>query len=142
MHETVVAQIDADMGERAVEGIEEDQVAWLEFFACQRLGRLADRAAVARQRDAGRFPEHVADEAAAVEAAFGRCPAQPVGAADQAYRIQRHLAGGDVGACRKRQREPQQQEGDKLHRMQSALYLDTANGHTWHILDLEGQHHE
>jgi hypothetical protein len=73
MHKAVIAQVNADMGKRAVEGIEKDQIAWLEFRLRQRLCRFADRAAVARQDYAGSLLAGMADETAAVDPGLGWC---------------------------------------------------------------------
>jgi len=62
MHKTVIAQINADMGKCAVEGVEEDQISRQEFDFSQWLRGFADRMAVARQHEAGCLPEHMADK--------------------------------------------------------------------------------
>jgi hypothetical protein len=72
MHETVIAQINADVRERVVEGVEENQVARLEISPIERLRGFTDRPAVARQPDSGDLLEDVIDKAAAVEPGVGR----------------------------------------------------------------------
>lgn len=116
MHKTVIAQINADMGKRAVEGIEEDQIARQKFGLRQRQRGLANRAAVTRQHDAGRLPVHVADEAAAIEPGFGRRATQAIRAADQADGIDRDIFRRGAGVSGQHQQQSRQgQQRDRRH---------------------------
>jgi hypothetical protein len=83
MHEAVVAKIDADVRETAPQGIEEHEIARLQFVAMDRLADLADVARGARQYQAEALPEDMAHQAAAVEAGLGRLAAAPIMHADE-----------------------------------------------------------
>ena len=116
MNKAVFAQVNADMGKRTVEGIEEDQVAGLKFCRRQRQRRFADRAGVARQDDSRCQPEYVADKAAAIETGFGRGATQSIRAPHQADRVQRDILGWCTGLRGMGQQQGQQQH-DWLHGM-------------------------
>jgi len=93
MHEAAIAQIDADVRERVVEGVEENQIAGLEIGPVERLGGFADRQAVVGQLDAGHLVEDMVDEAAAIESGLGRRAAQAIRASHQADRIDGYVVG-------------------------------------------------
>ena len=100
MNEAVVAEIDADMGKRRFQCIEEHQVAGLELVRGYRMAQAAQGARAVRQREIGRLLEDVAHEAAAVEAGFGRTAAVFVLDAGQAQGADQHFlsrAGPLVG---------------------------------------------
>lgn len=122
MHETIIAEIDADMGIRSIEGIEEDQVARLKFIAFERLGELADGQAVARQLHAGGLTENMADEAATVHACLGRVTAQPVRGAHQAQGVHRHVVARGGVRGRQRKCEEQGKQQGRLHRSGANTY--------------------
>src|SRR6202012_2457406 len=67
MHELVVADIDADMRERAAHGVEEHQIARLEVADATLFTDAAHFLGAARQRHTERVLEDVADKAAAIE---------------------------------------------------------------------------
>jgi hypothetical protein len=99
MDEEVVAEVDADMGEGAAHGVEEHQVAGLQFVLVDDLAGLADLARTARQVEAEAFLENVADEAGAVEAGFGAAAAALVADSDEVERLLErvlYVSGGAV----------------------------------------------
>ncbi|MNT46072.1 hypothetical protein D3C72_1826930 [compost metagenome] len=108
MHELVVADIDADMREGLAHGVEEHQVARTQV-ACRHVGAdTADFDRAARQHEAEGVMEHVADEAAAVQAGFGAVAAEAVTHADQAQRIHDQvasLAGNVAGGIHHRRQQ-------------------------------------
>jgi len=63
----------------------------------QRLCGFADCPAIARQHHACNLPEHMADEAAAVEPGLGRHAAQTIRTADQTDGIEGNIFGGRAG---------------------------------------------
>jgi hypothetical protein len=79
----VVAEIDADMRKSAAHGIEEHEVAGLQFVAVDHRTDLALLSRAARQQDADRFLENDLDKAAAVETGIGIGTAEAVVDADQ-----------------------------------------------------------
>ena len=86
MDELVVAEIDADVREREAPGVEEHEVARLQFGQLDYLADVAHVLRGARQRDARHLLEHVADEPAAIESGFRRVAAPFVTNADEAER--------------------------------------------------------
>ena len=79
MDELVVAQVDADVGERAAHRVEEHEIAGLEFVDLDlfaHLGHFGSRAGHAETKGVG---EYLADKAAAVETGERAGAAKPVG---------------------------------------------------------------
>jgi hypothetical protein len=66
--ETVVAEIDADMGVGWTLCVEKDQIAGCEFIRIHGFGGLADRPGVVREIQAQGVPKYMPHEAAAIEA--------------------------------------------------------------------------
>ncbi len=73
MDELAFADVDADMAEGAAHGVEEHEVAGLELAAVDLFGGGGLFFGAAREHVAHGLVVHRADEAAAVEAGFGRC---------------------------------------------------------------------
>ena len=84
MDELAFADIDADVAEGAAHGVEEHQVAGLEFAAIDLLGGGGLFFGAARKQVADGLVVHRAHEAAAVEAGFDRVAAAAVGDAQEA----------------------------------------------------------
>ena len=85
MQELAVADVDADVVHAAAVDAEEDDVAGAERGAVDALAGVGHVAGDARQLDAERGLEHVADQAAAVET-VGAGAAPAVGRAKQGQR--------------------------------------------------------
>jgi hypothetical protein len=83
MHELVIAQVDAHVGEGAAHGVEEDEVAGLEFVDLDLLAHLSHFGGGARHAETQRIGENLADEAAAVEAGYRAGAAKTVGNAEE-----------------------------------------------------------
>ena len=92
MHELVVADIDADVRERAAHRIEEHQIARLQVAHANLLAHPAHFLGAARQRHTERVLEHVAHEAAAIEPRIRRVAAPTVAHADHVQRADDHVA--------------------------------------------------
>ena len=85
--ELVVAQVDADVRERAAHRVEEYEVARLQLGFFHRLAGAADIARGARQVEAQALAKQVAHEAGAVEAGFGVVAAAAIADADEIERV-------------------------------------------------------
>jgi hypothetical protein len=83
MQEAVVAQIDADMRKSAAHGIEENEVAGLQFVAVDHRTDLALLSGTTRQQHADRFLEDDLDKGAAVETGIRVGAAETVVDTDQ-----------------------------------------------------------
>ncbi len=94
MDEAVVADVDADVRERPLQGVEEDEVAGRSSsrLTVDQAGRRRLLVGAARQHQAEAHLEDVAREAAAVEAGLGRRAAAPIADADEV-----HGRDGEVG---------------------------------------------
>ena len=91
MDEFAIAGIDADVGIRALAGVEEHQVAGFEFISGDGPALAAHVAGAVGQADVGALLVDVFDEAAAVHAFRGIVTAEPVRGADHAERLQQGL---------------------------------------------------
>ena len=93
MDEAVRADVDADVRERVLERVKEDQIARLQLLAldCDQPGRGRLLVGAARQHHAEAHLEDVAREATAVEARLGRHAAAPIADPDEVERGNCHL---------------------------------------------------
>ena len=93
MDEFTVTEIDPDMGERAAHGVEEHEIAGLEFLATDLVAEAGHFTGGARQVETDRVAEHVEHQAAAVEAGLGRRTAKAVTYAEVGKRLVDQLFG-------------------------------------------------
>jgi hypothetical protein len=89
MDETFVAEIDADVGKRAVQGIEKDQITGAQQLALDGTAVAGNVSGAALNGQAGGSIIDVTDHAAAIQPGFRILAAKPVTGANQAKRIKR-----------------------------------------------------
>lgn len=89
--EAMTADVNTDMGERLAQGVEEYQVAGIEFAASHRPPRAAHLLRTAWQLHPQHLTKDIVDEPAAVETDIRRVAPELIGHADQAERPQHEL---------------------------------------------------
>ena len=123
MDELVVADVDADVGEGALHGVEEHQVARLQLAAAdlQQAGGVGLLVRPARQHHADTQLEDVPGEAAAIEAALGTGATTAVGHAEEVHRRHHQFGGGGADRLAHRLHRLRQVGGVDV-RQQAALF--------------------
>ena len=99
MDELIVADVDADMREGAAQGIEEDEIAGLQFSGTDGAADAADLFAAAGQHCSECFVKHETYETAAVEPRVGCVAAEAVLHAEKRKRPE-HDLGAHIGRRR------------------------------------------
>src|SRR5690606_12094010 len=99
MHEAAIAEVDADMVDTLAAAAEEHQVTGAERAAVHLLAAARHLPRDARQLDAQRAAEHVANQSTAVEA-FGGAAAPAVWRAKQGQRALEQGLDAAVDVCR------------------------------------------
>ena len=93
MHELVVTNIDADVGERPAHRIEEHEIARLQLASREPSRRHGSSSSARRgERHAERVLEHVTHEATAIQAGIRRVAAPAIAHADHVERADDHVA--------------------------------------------------
>ena len=82
VNELVIAKIDPDMGKRAIEGVKENQIAWLQILFVDRLAAPAHFVGGAGQIGAG-FAENITNQPAAIQTLLGGIATIAIADADQ-----------------------------------------------------------